>query len=204
MPDDQLFLHRFAIKPRRHLDAWLELWPREVALLRRHGYSVHQAYLETDAEPKLSWLYSHPDPSAGAAAVAADPERAELDGLAAPHVFRNVAVRQVRAEVLRDDLTWSGTVVMRRYWITGGWPGFLDVWRDIVPVREKYGFECLFAVADEPHDTFTWAFTFDGEWPDFPAAQRGYYGDEARVRLRGVFDYMADYALHPAHQLPLA
>lgn len=199
----QLFLHRFAIRPGRHLDAWLDLWPREVALLRRHGYTVHQAYLETDAEPKLSWLYSHPDPAAGVAAVAADPERAELDALAAPHVFRNVVVRPVEPLLLDDERRWAGTVVMRRYWITGDWDEFLDVWHDIVPVRAKYGFDCLFAVADRPHDTFTWAFTFDGDWADFGQAQRGYYHDEARVRLRGVFDYMADYALHPARQLPL-
>lgn len=200
---DPLFLHRFAIKPGRHLDAWLALWPLEVTLLRRHGFRVHQAYLETDAEPKLSLLYSHPDPTQGVATLAVDPERQRLDALATPHVFGNVVVREVRPEILHDERRTSGVVIMRRYWITGGWPGFLDIWREIVPVRERYGFDCLFAVVDEAHDTFTWAFTFDGQWSEFPEAQRGYYADDARARLRGVFDYMADYAIHPARQLSL-
>lgn len=47
---------------------------------------------------------------------------------------------------------------------------------------------------------FSWAFDFDGEWEEFPAAQRGYYRDPARVELRGVFDFMADYSIHPARQ----
>lgn len=47
---------------------------------------------------------------------------------------------------------------------------------------------------------FSWAFDFDGEWEDFPAAQRGYYRDPARVELQGVFDFMADYSIHPARQ----
>lgn len=60
----------------------------------------------TDAEPKVTWLYSHPDPVAGEAALGAD-----------------------------------------------------------------------------------------------RAAQRDYYRDPERVALRGVFDHMADYSIHPATQL---
>ena len=30
-----------------------------------------------------------------------------------------------------------------------------------------------------------------------------YYRDPARVELRGVFDFMADYSIHPALQVPL-
>ena len=73
----------------------------------------------------------------------------------------------------------------------------------IVPVREQYGFRCLFAVRDEPTDMFTWAFDFAGSWEEFPAAQRPYYHDPARVDLRGVFNFMADYSIHPARQLLL-
>ncbi|QIK72549.1 hypothetical protein G7070_10045 [Propioniciclava coleopterorum] len=110
----------------------------------------------------------------------------------------------MRVELLTtpDAAGEAGTVVMRRYSILG-WPGFLDLWRRVVPLRERHGFRVLFAVSDEPHDLFTWAFDFSGAWEDFPDAQRGYYRDPARVELRGVFDHMADYALHPARPLPL-
>ncbi|SDB93061.1 hypothetical protein GA0111570_109101 [Raineyella antarctica] len=90
---------------------------------------------------------------------------------------------------------------MRRYSIVGEWSEFLAVWRRIVPVRERRGFCCLFAVADEAEDMFTWAFDFDGDWADVGPAQRGYHQDPERVGLRRVFDFMADYAIHPATQL---
>ena len=71
-------------------------------------------------------------------------------------------------------------------------------------VRERHGFRCLFAVADEPGDQFTWAFDFAGGWDDLVAVQRPYYADPERVALRGVFDHMADYTLDPAHRLDLS
>lgn len=196
---NDFLLRRFTVKP-RHLDSYLEFWPDELLLLRKHGFAVHQAYVETDAEPKITMVLSHPDPEDGDRSMLADPVRRELDRCQEPHLFRNAVIRPVRVEGL-SDLVTDRTVIMRRYWIVGDWSEFLAIWREIVPVREQYGFEFLFAVADEPKDVFTWAFTFDGQWPDFPAAQRGYYQDPARIRLRGVFDYMADYAIHPARQL---
>lgn len=207
-----MLLHRFTVRP-RHLPAYLQVWPDEVVLRRRHGFTVHQAYLETDAEPKLTWLYSHPEPDAGLAALAADPTSSGLAERAAPHVFGNAVLRPVRVELL-DDAHFAAilayaepptggtgtarTVIMRRYSIVGAWDEFLDLWRRIVIVRRRHGFRCLFAVADEPHDLFTWAFDFAGSWADFAAAQRPYYHDPERVQLRQVFDYMADYAIHPA------
>lgn len=197
-----LLLHRFTVKP-HHLAAYLELWPREIAMRRRHGYQVHRAFVETDAEPKLTMLYSHPDPGAGAAALAADPEAPELAALVAPHVFRNTTIRSVRPEILTELTDVSLTAIMRRYAITGSWSEFLAIWRRIVPIRERHGFPCLFAVSDEERDMFTWAFGFDGQWSDFGPAQRAYYDDPERIELRGVFDYLADYSIHPARQLAL-
>lgn len=195
---DPLVLHRFTVKP-GHLEAWLGLWPALVAARRRAGFTWHRAFVETDAEPKVTWLYSHPDPEVGERLV-------EQVAAAQPHVFRNTLVRRVRPEVVTHATasTIAGRIaIMRRYTIVGGWPEFLAIWRQIVPVRERYGFRCLFAVVDEPADLFTWAFDFAGEWADFPAAQRDYYRDPARVVLRGVFDHMADYSIHPATQLLL-
>lgn len=196
-------LHRFTVRP-GHLDRWLAIWPDEVALRRRHGFTVHRGFVETDAEPKVSWLYSHPDTGAAEAALRADPAFAELVSRKAGQVFGNTTIRPVDVEVMTDSGAPPRTVIMRRYSITGHWDDFLEIWRRIVGVRERYGFPCLFAVADRPKDMFTWAFGFDGDWEDFAEAQRPYYHDPARIALRGVFDYLADYAIHPAHQLPLA
>lgn len=198
---DQMLLHRFSIRP-RHLDAWLELWPREVELRARHGFVHHRAYLQEHAEPKLTWLYSHPDPPAGEASWVKDPDVADVKAASAQHVFGNLVIRRVRAELLADISPVPGrTVCLRRYSIVGDWQEFLAIWRQIVEVRERHGFRCLFAVADEPHDLFTWAFDFEGSWDDLATVQRPYYADPERVALRGVFDYMADYSLDAAQAL---
>ncbi|MFT3833362.1 MAG: hypothetical protein QM711_08585 [Micropruina sp.] len=108
----------------------------------------------------------------------------------------------MRVELLPELPELPGrTVCMRRYSIVGDWTAFLAIWRRIVLVRERYGFRCLFAVADEPKDQFTWAFDFPGGWDEFTEVQRPYYADPERVALRGVFDYMADYILDPARRL---
>jgi hypothetical protein len=191
-------LHRVSIRP-RHLDAWLATWPEQVRLREKHGFTHLQAYVQTHAEPKLTWLYSHDDPAAGEAALAADPAAFALREQLVPHVFGNLVVRPVRIELLENRSDEPGrTVCLRRYSIVGEWTGFLAIWRQIVQVRERYGFRCRFAVADEPKDLFTWAFDFEGTWDDFAAVQRPYYRDPERVALRKVFDYMADYTLDPA------
>ncbi|MDO5287735.1 MAG: hypothetical protein Q4G45_13070 [Actinomycetia bacterium] len=197
------YLHRFTVKP-KHLDAYLPVLEQELALRRHHQISVHRAFAETDAEPKLTLLYSaEPDQLA---AYQADPETAALADQARGHVFTNLLVRPVGVEVMTEATPESvaGRIaIMRRYRIVGSWDDFLAVWRRIVPVREQYGFRCLFAVRDQPTDMFTWAFDFAGAWEEFPAAQRPYYHDPARVDLRGVFNFMADYSIHPARQLLL-
>lgn len=207
---DVMLLDRFAVKP-RHEDDFLPLWREAVALRREHGFTMHRAFLETDAEPKLSWLYSHPDPESATAELQHSPAYQQLAESLAPHVFRNRVVRPVEPwtmttatpESIVGEQRPQRIAIMRRYAIVNGWDGFEQVWRRIVPVREKYGFRCLFAVADRPHDLFTWAFDFDGEFADFGPAQRDYYRDPERVELRKVFDFMADYSIHPARQLLL-
>lgn len=125
--------------------------------------------------PTLTWLHSHPEPDAGAAALAAGPDTAALRERLAPHVFGNLVMRPVTLELLRDPPDEPRrTVCPRRYSIVGDWRRFLAIWRRIVDVRERHGFRCLFAVADEPKDLFTWAFDFVGSWADFAAIQRPY------------------------------
>lgn len=193
-PPAGMLLHRFTVRP-RHLDDWLALWPAEAESLRAAGFTLHRLFVETDAEPKVTLLASHPDRT--------DLPVAQPEALA-PHVFRNAVTRPVRCELLTaaSPATVDDRIaIMRRYAIVGGWEPFLGIWERIVPVRERYGFRCLFAVSDVPHDLFTWAFDFAGTWPEFPDAQRGYYADPERVALREVFHHMADYSIHPARQV---
>ncbi|QIK72550.1 hypothetical protein G7070_10050 [Propioniciclava coleopterorum] len=65
VPPGVTTLQRFTVRP-GHLDAWLGVWPREVAARRRHGFVLHRAFVETDAEPKVTALWSHPDHVRGA------------------------------------------------------------------------------------------------------------------------------------------
>ncbi|MDO5534597.1 MAG: hypothetical protein Q4F65_08100 [Propionibacteriaceae bacterium] len=196
-----MLLHRFTVKP-RHLDDWLALWPAEADGLRDSGFTLHRLFVETDAEPKVTLLASHPEGLFPDGSTLPVRQPAAL----APHVFRNAVTRPVRCELLTSasESSIDGRIaIMRRYAIVGGWDRFLAIWERIVPVRERYGFRCLFAVSDVPHDLFTWAFDFAGAWENFPDAQRGYYADPERVSLREVFHHMADYSIHPARQLLL-
>ena len=68
---ESVVLDRFTVRP-RHLDAWRDLWPREVALLRSYGVSVERAFVETDAEPKVTRLLSHADGADAALGALAD------------------------------------------------------------------------------------------------------------------------------------
>ena len=199
-PPGTTLLHRFTVRP-RHLDAWLALWPGIAESWTTAGFELHRLFVETDSEPKVTLLASHP----GAVAVAS----ASVPGVpaeVAPHVFGNLLTRPVQVEVLTHATPASiaGRIaIMRRYSIVGGWPEFLAIWRRVAAIREAYGFRCLFAVRDEPKDLFTWAFDFAGAWEEFPDAQRAYYRDPERVALRGVFDHMSDYSIHPATQIVL-
>lgn len=192
------WLHRFSIRP-RHLEAYLDLWPEELALRAGHGFTLRRAFLQEHAEPKLTYLYDHADPEANRR-YEANGDVGALRRRAAPHVFGNTLVRPVEVELMNPPQTSPEPriAIVRRYSIVGDWQDFLTVWRQIVPVRQKYGFHALFAVVDEPKDMFTWAFDFAGRWADFAAAQRPYYADPDRVALRRVFDHMADYTIDPA------
>lgn len=212
-------LERYAVRP-HHVEAWEPLLDEQVALRTAAGFRVRRLFLETDAEPKLSCLFEHDGSDDDALQALARLEdtgaHLALRDRMAPHVFRNRVVRPVEPWVVTDatPASLAGThgdriAIMRRYHLVNGWNGFEHVgwddfeavWRRIVPVRERYGFRCLFAVADRPHDLFTWAFDHDGPWSGFADAQRDYYRDPERVELRKVFDHMADYSIHPAHQI---
>lgn len=199
-------LHRYTVRP-RHVEAWHDQFIQAVGLRQRHGFTTHRVFVETDAEPKVTWIYSHPDPVRAEQKLREDPRFARIRAAMAPHVFGNELVRSVDLEALTHAAPGElegqdGRIaIMRRYFIVGDWDEFLEIWRQIVPLRERHGFRCLFAAADREHHLFTWAFDFQGTWEEFPEGQRAYYRDPDRRQLRRVFDYMADYNLHPARMV---
>jgi hypothetical protein len=69
-------------------------------------------------------------------------------------------------------------VQLRRYEVKRGeFEQFVTAWRDLVPIRERYGFEVLWAFINAEESEFTWAVRHDG---DFEAVEREYYADPER------------------------
>lgn len=205
-PVGQTTLHRYTVRP-RHLELWHDQFIQAVGLRKSHGFTTHRVFVETDAEPKVTWIYSHPDPIAAEKKLRDDPRAAKVADAMAPHVFNNLNVRQVDLETMthasHGELEGQDgrIAIVRRYDIVGDFDDFLGLWRRIVPLRERHGFRCLFAVSDREASTFTWAIDFRGSWDQFPAGQRSYYRDPERKELSTVFDHMADYSLHPARMV---
>ncbi len=92
----------------------------------------------------------------------------------------------------------TGTTLLRRYTIKGDeWETFLDVWRRIVAVRKRHGFQVLFALADREENVFTWAIYHPG---DIDKAAEGYYKDPERVELEIVNQYVTDWKVSKVTQ----
>ena len=84
------------------------------------------------------------------------------------------------------------TTELKRYNITpDGWEGFLEVWRGIVAVRKRMGFEILFAFIDREKNVFTWAISHT----DFDAAAKRYYEDPERIELEIVANFVTAYEI---------
>jgi hypothetical protein len=91
--------------------------------------------------------------------------------------------------------------LLRSYNINpGDWEPFLEVWRRIVAVRKRHGFEVLFALIDRKNNVFTWAVRHDG---DINAAADKYYKDPDRIALEYVGNYVADYKVTEVCREPI-
>lgn len=87
----------------------------------------------------------------------------------------------------------TGTTILRRYFIKPeGWDQFLDIWRRIVVVRQRYGFEVLFAFADREKNLFTWAIRHPGDLEEVAAR---YYKDPERIALEIVEEWVTDWEI---------
>jgi len=76
------------------------------------------------------------------------------------------------------------TVQLRRYvFHPGRLADFLAWFPALPPVREQYGFQLLFALADHQRETFTWAATHDGDEAAFLEAEAVYNASPERARV---------------------
>ena len=80
------------------------------------------------------------------------------------------------------------TVQLRHYVIEPGrMADFLAWFPTILPVREKFGFRVLFALAEHEHDTFTWAVALDGDEAAFLAVESTYKASPERATAFETF-----------------
>lgn len=214
-------MHRFSLVS-GHEDAYLEIWKKEAKLRQRYGFNVLNAFVETGKgmryrlktgelldpgnEKVFTWLYSYDgDIDDAEKRLNSDPEMATLVAEKKKHILNDESIRRVTNYIMKPATEDSikKMVIMRRYNIINDWDEFLDIWWRIVPVREKHGFPCIFAVGDVEEKVFTWAFTYDGD--DFETFMRSgqaeYYNDPQRVELETVNNYLEEIRLTPARQL---
>jgi hypothetical protein len=73
------------------------------------------------------------------------------------------------------------TVQLRRYQISPGeMDAFVEWWPALLPVREQYGFDVLFAYVDESTNQFVWAVSHED---DFDAAEKVYLDSPERAAV---------------------
>ena len=74
---------------------------------------------------------------------------------------------------------------LRRYEVKPGeLDAFVEIWRDLIAPRAKYGFSVRFAFLDDKASQFVWAVSHDG---DFEAAEREYLESPERNEVLGRF-----------------
>lgn len=80
------------------------------------------------------------------------------------------------------------TVQLRRYQLEPDrMADFLAWFPSLRPVREQFGFRLLFALADEEHETFTWAVEHGGDEAAFREAEATYNASPERARVFETF-----------------
>ena len=80
------------------------------------------------------------------------------------------------------------TVQLRRYRLEPGrLADFLAWFPAVHPVRERFGFRLLFALADHERETFTWAVAHDGDEATFREVEATYNASPERARAFETF-----------------
>jgi hypothetical protein len=102
---------------------------------------------------------------------------------------------------MSDAVARAPTILLRRYFVKPGhWDDFLPMWREVVRVRLRFGFEVLFAFADREHDVFTWAIRHQD---DIDAVHERYYKDPERMTLNGITDHLRSWEITKVDAVPL-
>ncbi len=205
-----------------HEDECLRSWERAVEVRVGCGFELQNAFIETgpgvvirvaDSEVNksgeeriLTSLYRcDGDVEVAERNFRSDAKALELAAASRDYLVRDEETRRVASRLMKPPSVdnQGRMIVMRRYDIQNDWNEFIDVWKMILPVREEYGFECLFAVEDTEEKTFFWAFTYDGDsFSEFMRdGQKAYYADPRRVELETVNNYLAEVRLTPSRQL---
>ena len=71
-----------------------------------------------------------------------------------------------------------------------GWEQFLELWRRIVAIRRRFGFNVLFALEDREENVFTWAVQHDG---DIDEVAERYYADPERKELEIIGEWVTGH-----------
>jgi len=102
---------------------------------------------------------------------------------------------------MKEPVERRADTLLRSYNINpGDWEPFLEVWRRIVVLRRRHGYEVLFALVDKKNNVFTWAVRHDD---DLDAVAENYYKDPDRVALEYVANYVSDYKVTEVIREPL-
>ena len=60
---------------------------------------------------------------------------------------------------------------------------FVAWWPGVLPARQQYGFEVLFAFVDESTNQFVWAVSYEGDEGDFDEAEKVYLASPERAAV---------------------
>jgi hypothetical protein len=91
---------------------------------------------------------------------------------------------------------------LKRYNIkSDSWNEFLEVWKKLLPIRKRFGFNILFALIDKERNIFTWAISHPG---DFEAATNSYQSDLERVALEYISNFVTGAETAKVSRLPIA
>jgi late competence protein required for DNA uptake (superfamily II DNA/RNA helicase) len=75
-------------------------------------------------------------------------------------------------------------VQLRRYQIVPGeMDAFVAWWPGLVPARQQYGFEVLFALVDGSTNQFVWAVSYEGDETEFDEAEKVYLASPERADM---------------------
>lgn len=94
------------------------------------------------------------------------------------------------------------TVQLRRYQIKPGeLERFVEYWDLVVPARQKYGFEVLFAFVDRSANQFVWAVSHEGSDDEFDASEKRLMESPEGAAIRAEYQAVDHLGRRPVELL---